>query len=60
MDLYCIGRNVGNNLHVKEDIFDRVVLFCIVACIPLNISLLICNFSGLIQGVWYFPNSGHK
>jgi hypothetical protein len=60
MDLYCIGWNFGSNLHVKEDIFDRVVLFCIVACMPLNISLLICYFSGLLQEVWYFPNSGHK
>ena len=60
MNLYCIGWNLGNNLHVKEDIFDRVVLFCIVACIPLSISLLTCYCSGLLQGVWYFPNSGHK
>ena len=40
MNLYCIGRNLCNNLHVKEDIFDIVVPFCIVACIPLSISLL--------------------
>ena len=60
MNLYCIGRNLCNNLHVKEDIFDRVVLFCIVACIPLSISLLTCYCSGLLQGVWYFPNSRHK
>jgi hypothetical protein len=58
MDLYCIGWNFGSNLHVKEDIFDRVVLFCIAACMPLNISLLICYFSGLLQGVWYFLTLG--
>jgi hypothetical protein len=60
MNLYCMGWSRCNNLYVKEDIFDRVVPFCIVACIPLNISLLTCYCSGLLQGVWYFPNSGHK
>jgi hypothetical protein len=58
MNLYCIGRNLCNNLHVKEDIFDIVILFCNVACIPLIISLLTCYCSGLLQGVWYFLNSG--